>query len=76
VSQRASTGGRKKGGETMAEMMMPNPKSAFMVAGVLAIAYGVINYLTSVMGWQPYLAWIAGGVLLLLASWAKGSMKD
>jgi len=60
----------------MAEIMMPNPKSAFMVLGVLAIAYGVINYLISSLGWQPYMAWIAGGVILLLVSWAKGSMKE
>lgn len=57
------------------KMMMPNPKSAFMVLGILAIAYGVINYLMTAMGWEAYMAWIAGGVILLLVSWAKGSMK-
>ena len=55
--------------------LMPNPKSAFMVLGILAIVYGVVNYLMSSMGWEPYMAWIAGGVILLLVSWAKGSMK-
>jgi len=60
----------------MAETMMPNPKSAFMVLGVLAIVFGVINYLMSALSWEPYMAWIAGGVILLLASWAKGSMKE
>jgi ABC-type glucose/galactose transport system permease subunit len=60
----------------MAETMMPNPKSAFMVLGVLAIVFGIINYLMSALSWEPYMAWIAGGVILLLASWAKGSMKD
>lgn len=57
------------------KMMMPNPKSAFMVLGILAIVYGVINYLMTAMNWQPYMAWIAGGAILLLVSWAKGSMK-
>lgn len=57
------------------KMLMPNPKAAFMVLGILAIVYGIINYLTSAMGWEPYMAWIAGGVILLLVSWAKGSMK-
>lgn len=57
------------------KIMMPNPKSAFMVLGILAIVYGVINYLMTAMGWEPYMAWIAGGVILLLVSWAKGSMK-
>lgn len=58
------------------KMLMPNPKSAFMVLGVLAIVYGVVNYLMSVMGWEPHTAWIAGGVILILVSWAKGSMKS
>lgn len=58
------------------KMMMPNPKSAFMVLGILAIVYGVINYLMTAMGWEAYMAWIAGGVILLLVSWAKGSMKN
>lgn len=47
----------------------------YMLFGVLAIVYGVINYMTSFMGWQPYMAWVAGGVILLLVAWAKGSMK-
>ena len=57
------------------KMLMPNPKAAFMILGILAIVYGVVNYLMSSMGWEPYMAWIAGGVILLLVSWAKGSMK-
>jgi len=60
----------------MTEMMIPQPKNAFMVIGVLAIVYGAVNYLMSVMNWQPYMAWIAGGIILLLVSWAKGSMKS
>ncbi|OGH24249.1 MAG: hypothetical protein A3B47_04075 [Candidatus Levybacteria bacterium RIFCSPLOWO2_01_FULL_39_24] len=47
----------------------------YMLFGVLAIVYGVINYMISVMGWQPYMAWIAGGVILLLVAWTKGSMN-
>lgn len=47
----------------------------YMLFGVLAIVYGIVNYLMSSMGWEPYMAWIAGGVILLLVSWAKGSMK-
>ena len=58
------------------KMLMPNPKSAFMVLGVLAIVYGAVNYMTATMGWETYMAWIAGGVILLLVSWAKGSMKE
>ncbi|MDO8582904.1 MAG: hypothetical protein Q7R51_00040 [bacterium] len=48
----------------------------YMLFGVLAIVYGAINYMTSVMGWETYMAWIAGGAILLLVSWAKSSMKS
>lgn len=48
----------------------------YMLFGVLAIVYGIINYMTAVMGWQPYMAWIVGGFILLLIAWAKGSMKS
>ncbi len=47
----------------------------YMLFGVLAIVYGIINYLITALGWQAYTAWIAGGVILLLIAWAKGSMK-
>ncbi len=57
------------------KMLMPHPKNAFMVLGVLAIVYGAVNYMMTVMGWEPYMAWIGGGAILLLISWAKGSMK-
>lgn len=57
------------------KMMMPNPKLAFMVLGVLAIVYGIINYLMTSMNWETHTAWITGGAILLLVSWAKGSMK-
>jgi hypothetical protein len=48
----------------------------YMLFGVLAIVYGVINYMMSVMNWQPYMAWIVGGVILLLVAWTKGSAKS
>jgi hypothetical protein len=48
----------------------------FMFFGVLAIVYGVIIYMMDVMGWQPYMAWVMGGIILLLIAWAKGSMKS
>jgi len=48
----------------------------YMLFGVLAIVYGAINYMMSVMGWEPYMAWVVGGVILLLVGWAKGSMKS
>lgn len=58
------------------KMMMPHPASALKILGILAVVYGIINYLTSSLGWQPYTAWIAGGIILILVSWAKGSMKS
>ena len=48
----------------------------YMLFGVLAIVYGIINYLQTVMGLQAYTAWIVGGVILLLVAWTKGSMKN
>ena len=50
-----------------------NGGKKYMLFGVLAIVYGIVNYLQSMMGWQPYMAWIAGGIILLLVSWAKQS---
>ena len=49
----------------------------YMFVGFLAIVYGAINYMISVMTWEPYMAWIVGGLILLLISWMKkGSMKS
>ena len=45
----------------------------YLLLGVLAIVYGIINYMISVMNWQPYMAWVVGGIILLLIAWAKGS---
>ena len=47
----------------------------YMLFGVLAIVYGIINYLMIAMNWPAYSAWIVGGIILLLVSWAKGGMK-
>ncbi|MBI2031637.1 MAG: hypothetical protein HYT08_03415 [Candidatus Levybacteria bacterium] len=43
--------------------------------GVLAIIYGIIQYLMAGLGWPSYGAWMAGGVILLLVGWAKKSMS-
>ena len=48
----------------------------YMLFGILAIVYGIINYLQMAMGWQAYTAWIVGGAILLLVAWTKGSMKS
>lgn len=48
----------------------------YMLLGVIAIVYGAVNYMIDVMGWQPYMAWIVGGVILLLISWIKGGQKN
>ena len=44
----------------------------YMLFGILAIVYGLIVYMTDVMMWQPYMAWVVGGIILLLIAWAKG----
>lgn len=45
------------------------------VLGILAIVYGIIQYLIVGLGLPAYVAWIAGGILLLLIKWLKKSMK-
>ena len=57
------------------KILSPNPKSAFMVLGVVAIVYVIVDYLITIMDWQTYLAWIVGGVILVLIGWAKGSTR-
>lgn len=44
------------------------------VLGILAIVYGVVQYLTTVQSWPSYGAWIVGGVILVIVAWAKKSM--
>jgi len=39
--------------------------------GVLAIVYGIIQYLLLVLAWPVYTTWIVGGIILLLVYWAK-----
>ncbi len=39
--------------------------------GVLAIVYGVVQYLLVVLAWPVYAAWLVGGILLLIVHWAK-----
>lgn len=58
---------------TEERMIHPNPSKIFMIFGVLAIVYGIINYLMMAMNWSAYAAWIVGGVILFLVSWAKQS---
>jgi hypothetical protein len=62
--------------EKMCPKCCANGGKKYMLFGVLAIVYGVISYMTSIMNWQPYMAWIVGGVILLLIAWTKGSMKS
>jgi small neutral amino acid transporter SnatA (MarC family) len=44
-------------------------------AGVIAVVYGIGNYLVANLNWTEYSAWIAGGVILLLIGWAKRAME-
>jgi hypothetical protein len=64
----------------MAEEKMACPGYAcsgkkYALFGTLAIVYGVITYMIEGWGWQPYMAWIIGGIILLLISWVKKSGK-
>lgn len=54
-------------------MVHPSPGKVFMIFGVLAIVYGIVNYLMVAMNWSAYASWIVGGIILLLVSWAKQS---
>lgn len=42
--------------------------------GILAVTYGVVQYLMVAQGWPAYGGWIGGGVLLVLVSWLKKTM--
>lgn len=58
----------------MAEKEMCNHHGGLLSKlGILAVVYGVTQYLLA-QGWPTYSAWIVGGVLLVLVSWAKKSM--
>jgi len=60
----------------MAEEKMHHKGTLLITFGILAIVYGIVNYLMASLGWPNYMAWIAGGVILLLAGWAKKSMES
>ena len=42
--------------------------------GILAIVYGIMQYLMVGMNLPPYAAWIIGGILIVLVAWWKKSM--
>lgn len=46
-------------------------KHMYMLLGVLAFAWGLLNYLMVAMGWPAYGAWMATGVFLVLVGWLK-----
>ena len=48
----------------------------YALLGIVALVYGIILYMIDIMGWQPYMAWGVGGIILLLVGWAKGSRKS
>ncbi|HKC14351.1 MAG TPA: hypothetical protein VKC89_00055 [Patescibacteria group bacterium] len=39
--------------------------------GIVAVVYGIIQYLMVGLGWPDYASWIVGGVLLALLGWFK-----
>lgn len=57
----------------MCEKCCKGAGKKYMLFGVLAIVYGAINYMTQVMNWQSYMAWMVGGVILILIAWTKNS---
>lgn len=48
-------------------------KNIFMIAGVLALVYGVGNYLRVTYELPPYSTWIGIGVILIVVGWFKKS---
>lgn len=61
----------------MAEEKVMHGKGKILeMLGILAIIYGIINYLITALGWPSYGAWIGGGVILVLVGWAKKSMES
>ena len=56
------------------KMMIHGKGKILEVLGILAIVYGVGNYLMVGLNWPSYGAWIAGGVILVLIGWAKKTM--
>lgn len=58
----------------MAEEKMHGKGKILEILGILAIVYGIINYLTTALSLPSYGAWIVGGVILILVGWAKKAM--
>lgn len=46
----------------------------FMTVGVLALVYGIINWLVVTYMWAPYMGWIVGGIVLIVIGWMKKMM--
>ena len=55
----------------MAEEKGYHKGGLLFLLGVLAIVYGIVQYLLLVLAWPLYTSWIVGGIILLLVSWAK-----
>ena len=55
----------------MAEEKVYHKGGLLFLLGVLAIVYGIVQYLLLVLAWPLYTSWIVGGIILLLVSWAK-----
>jgi hypothetical protein len=47
----------------------------FVKVGILALVYGLVNYLRVVYVWPPYMGWIVGGVVLIAIGWLKKYWK-
>ena len=46
-------------------------KGLFFVVGVFAFVYGLMTWAMMTYMWQPYVAWMVGGILLVLIGWLK-----
>ncbi|OGH17327.1 MAG: hypothetical protein A3C22_02030 [Candidatus Levybacteria bacterium RIFCSPHIGHO2_02_FULL_37_10] len=58
------------------EKMMHHKGKILEILGILAIVYGVGNYLMVGLNWPSYGAWIVGGAILVLLAWAKKAMMN
>jgi membrane-bound ClpP family serine protease len=57
------------------KMMMYHGKNWYMIIGTVAIVYGIMNWAMMAYGWPAYMAWIIGGIILLVIGWVKKMMK-
>ena len=48
--------------------------SLLITVGVIALAYGFINYLRVAVGyaWPPYFGWVLGGAVLVILGLVRG----